>query len=323
MIHISILVPETAVPQAIVDPRYMFTAVNSFLTGAGREPLFDVKMVGLTREVLLNDGLFTVRPDAIISEVAKTDLIFVPAISGDIDIALEKNQAFIPWIVDQYKHGAEVASLCIGAFLLAHTGLLNGKTCSTHWLHADLFREMFPDVNLVDEKIITEQNRIYTSGGANSYWNLLLYLVEKYTNREMAILASKYFVIETMRNSQSPFIIFKAQKTHKDDTIRRAQEYIEQHYMDKITVEHLADVLATGRRSLERRFKAATNNTVSEYIQRVKMEAAKKSFETKRDNINEVMYSVGYTDPKAFRSIFRKVTGLSPVEYRNKYRRSA
>lgn len=323
MVHISILVPYTAVPQAIVDPRYMFTAVNGFLATAGKEPLFDVKMVGLSKEVQLNDGLFTVRPDHLLHEVGKTDLIIVPAISGDVDEALDMNEAFFSWIVDQYNNGAEVASLCIGAFLLAATGLMDGKTCSTHWMFADLFREMFPDVQLVDEKIITEQNGLYSSGGANSYWNLLLYLVEKYTDREMAILASKFFVIETMRNSQSPFIIFKSQKTHKDETIRRAQDYIEQHYMDRISVEELADELATGRRSLERRFKAATNNTVAEYIQRVKMEAAKKSFETRRDNINEVMYSVGYTDPKAFRSIFRKVTGLSPVEYRNKYRRSA
>ncbi len=323
MMHVSVLVPETAVPQAIVDPRYMFTAVNGFLAGAGREPFFDVKLVGLTREVKLNDGTITVNTDALISEVSHTDLIIVPAVSGDIDEALQKNEALIPWIIAQYNAGAEVASLCIGAFLLAATGLLNGKTCSTHWLHAPLFREMFPDVQLVDEKIITENGRLYSSGGANSYWNLLLHLVEKYTNREMAILASKYFVIETMRNNQSPFIIFRSQKGHKDDTIRRAQEYIEQHYMERITVEHLADVLATGRRSLERRFKAATTNTVTEYIQRVKIEAAKKSFETKRDNINEVMYSVGYTDPKAFRSVFRRVTGLSPVEYRNKYLRSA
>lgn len=323
MIHVSILVPETAVPQAIVDPRYMFTAVNGFLANTGKEPLFDVQLVGLTEAVALSDGVVTIKVDALLADVAQTNLIIVPAISGDVRTALECNKEMLPWIVAQYYKGAEVASLCIGAFLLANTGLLNGRTCSTHWLYADLFREFFPEVHLVDEKIITEQNRLYSSGGANSYWNLLLYLVEKHTNREMAILASKYFVIETMRNSQSPFIIFKTQKTHQDDTIRRAQEYIEQHYMDRLTVDGLADLLATGRRSLERRFKAATNNTVTEYIQRVKMEAAKRSFETRRDNINEVMYAVGYTDPKAFRTTFKKITGLSPAEYRNKYKRTA
>ncbi len=323
MIHVSILVPETAVPQAIVDPRYMFTAVNGFLANAGKEPLFEVQLVAMTETVPLSDGVVTIKADALLKDIPKTDLVIVPAISGDVRVALERNKELLPWIVAQYYKGAEVASLCIGAFLLANTGLLNGRTCSTHWLYADLFRELFPEVHLVDEKIITEQNRLYSSGGANSYWNLLLYLVEKHTNREMAILASKYFVIETMRNSQSPFIIFKTQKTHQDDTIRRAQEYIEQHYMDRLTVDELADLLATGRRSLERRFKAATNNTVTEYIQRVKMEAAKKSFETRRDNINEVMYAVGYTDPKAFRTTFKKITGLSPAEYRNKYKRTA
>jgi transcriptional regulator GlxA family with amidase domain len=147
----------------------------------------------------------------------------------------------------------------------------------------------------------------------------LLYLIEKYAGRDIAILIAKTFMIDINKNSQSPFIIFEGQKSHEDDQIRSAQEFIETNFAEKITVDQLADMLALGRRSLERRFKKATCNTVSEYIQRVKMEAAKKSFETTRKNINEVMYEVGYTDIKAFRTIFKKVTGLSPVEYRNRY----
>lgn len=319
MKNVVILVPETAVMAAIADPRYLFTAVNQFLEAAGRPALFNVQLVALTEEVQLQNGLFAVRPDVLLHEVRRPDLIFIPALSGNLPQALALNRAYIPWIVEQYQRGAEVASLCIGAFLLASTGLLDGRQCSTHWLFANEFRTMFPAVELVDGSIITEEQRIYTSGGAHSYWNLLLYLVEKYTDRDTAILASKFFAIDIDRDSQSAFMMFQGQKDHDDAEILQAQEFIEVNFSEKITVDHLADRYAIGRRSFERRFKKATHNTVVEYMQRVKIEAAKREFEKSRKNVTEVMYEVGYTDTKAFRDVFKKVTGLTPVEYRNKY----
>lgn len=319
MKNVSILVPETAVIEAVADPHYMFKAVNLFLQASGKAPLFNVELVGLNKEVKLENSLFTVHIDKQLKDVQQTDLVFIPALSGDMKTALELNKELVPWIVTQFKNGAELASLCIGAFLLASTGLLNGKKCSTHWNSANEFRTMFPEVELVDGSIITEEHGIYSSGGANSYWNLLLYLVEKYTDRDTAILASKYFAVDIDRESQSAFMLFQGQKGHEDAEILLAQEFIEDHYTDKITVDVLADKYAIGRRSFERRFKKATNNTVVEYIQRVKIEAAKRSFESSRKNIHEVMFDVGYTDTKAFRTVFKKITGLTPIEYRNKY----
>lgn len=323
MRNITILVLESSVLQAIADPQYCFSAVNRFLTQSGKEPLFNIELVGLNREIKLNDGLYSVHPDRLLKEVEKTDLVIIPALFGDISKALEANRDFVPWITAQYGKDAEIASLCVGAFLLASTGLLNGKKCSTHWGFINEFREMFPDVNVQDGSIVTEENGIYTSGGANSYWNLLLYLVEKFTDRETAILTSKYFAIDINRNSQSSFAMFKGQKEHNDTAVKNAQEYIEKKIEEKISIEELADSAAVGRRSFERRFKQATNNSILEYIQRVKIEAAKRSLETARKNINEVMFDVGYTDTKAFRATFKKVTGLTPIEYRNKYNKVA
>lgn len=319
MKNIAILVPETAVPAAIVDPRYMFTAVNEFYKNAGKELPFNVQLAGISKQVALNEGLFFVCPDLLLKDIKETDLIIIPAISGNISNALNKNKEMVTWIVEQYKSGAEVASLCIGAFLLASTGLLKGKSCSTHWLHANEFRNMFPDVTLVDDKVVTDQNGIYSSGGATSYWNLLLYLVEKYTDRETAIMASKFFLLDIERNSQSPFIIFRGQKDHDDAEILRTQEYIEKNYNHKITVDEITEKFGIARRSLERRFKKNTSNTIVEYIQRVKIEVAKKQLEGGRKMVNEVMYDVGYTDTKTFRDVFKKITGMSPVDYRNKY----
>lgn len=319
MKNVSILVPETAVIEAVADPHYIFKAVNQFLMASGKEPLFNVQLVAINKEVKLENSLFTVHIDKQLKDVQQTDLVFIPALSGDMDTALRLNKELVPWIVKQYHGGAELASLCIGAFLLAKTGLLDGKKCSTHWNSANEFRLMFPEVELVDGSIITEENGIYSSGGANSYWNLLLHLVEKYTDRDTAILASKYFAVDIDRESQNAFMLFQGQKNHEDAEILLAQAFIEANYIDKMLVDELADKFAIGRRSFERRFKKATNNTVVEYIQRVKIEAAKRSFESSRKNINEVMFDVGYTDTKAFRTVFKKITGLTPIEYRNKY----
>ncbi len=320
---ITILVPEGAVLASIADPRYMFTAANDLLQNSGKKPMFKVQLAGLTREVKLNEGSFTINTDTLLQDAERPDLIIIPALSGDMKKAIEMNKEFIPWIVDNYKNGSEAASLCIGAFLLGATGLLKAKQCSTHWLYANQFRNMFPDVMLVDDKVVTEQNGLYTSGGASSYWNLLLYLVEKYTDRETAIMASKFFLLDIARTSQSPFIIFRGQKDHDDEEVKKAQDYIEMNYRDKITVDELCDMFGVGRRTFERRFKKATSNTIVEYIQRVKIEAAKKQLESGRKTVNEIMYEVGYTDTKAFRDVFKKIAAMSPVDYRNKYNKEA
>jgi transcriptional regulator GlxA family with amidase domain len=136
--------------------------------------------------------------------------------------AISKNKKLIPWINEQYNNGAEIASVCVGAFLLASTGLLNGRKCSTHWGFQNEFREMFPEVEVIDGSIITEEHRIYSSGGANSYWSLLLHLVEKYTDRGTAILASKYFAVDIDRDSHAAFAMFRGQKNHSDTSVKKA-----------------------------------------------------------------------------------------------------
>ena len=319
MKNVSILVPESAVIESVADPQYMFSAANNFLISNNREPLFKVNLVGSKKEISFNNGMFSVHTNKLLQEVTQTDLIIIPALFGDMKTAVKLNEEAIPWIVKHYKKGTEVASLCVGAFLLASTGILNGKKCSTHWAFYNEFQETFPDVEVADGSIITEENGIYSSGGANSYWNLLLYLLEKYTDRDTAILASKYFAIDIDRDSQSAFTMFTGQKNHNDLEVIKVQEYIEANYKDKITVDDMASLVAVSRRSFERRFKQATNNTIIQYHQRVKIEAAKRHFESTRKNITEVMYEVGYSDTKAFRNVFKKITGLTPIEYRNKY----
>lgn len=319
MKRISVFVPESAVIEAITPPYRCFKTANDFLSALGKKPLFEVEYVGLGNQVSTNDGEYLVKVNRNLSEVKKTDLLVIPAIYGEVSSAIRANEKAFTHIRRLHRGGSEVASLCIGAFLLAETGLVNGKKCSTHWAYYNEFKTRYPGVEVADGAVITDEGGVYSSGGANSLWNLLLYLLEKYAGRDTAILASKYFAIDIDRNSQAAFTMFNGQKDHNDTDVLKAQHYVEANYTEKLTVHELAGKVKVGRRTFERRFKQATGNSPAEYMQRVRIEAAKRSFEASRKNVNEVMYHVGYTDTKAFRDVFKKLTGLTPLEYRNKY----
>ena len=324
MKHLTIIVPEGQNNlSSIVGAYKIFTRANEYWKEKGRNKLFTIQLAGISKKVEFYDGLFTVNPHTSITAISKTNLIIIPSLNHNYQKAVKGNQALIDWIAKQYKDGAEIASICTGAFLLASTGLLDGKSCSTHWAAAENFRMMFHKVNVQTDKLITDENGIYTNGGAYSFLNLMLYLVEKYYDRKTAIFCSKVFQIEIDRNSQSSFIIFTGQKMHGDEVVKKAQTYIESKLHEKISIGHLSYEFAVGRRNFDRRFIKATGNTPLEYSQRVKIEAAKKALETTRKTVNEVMYDVGYSDIKAFREVFRKFTAVSPLEYRKKYNKGA
>jgi transcriptional regulator GlxA family with amidase domain len=324
MKHLTIIVPDGENNlSSIVGAYKIFSRANAYRKEMGKAEVFKIELAGISKEVDFYGGLFTAKPHVHISAVTKTNLVIIPSLNHNYEKAIKANQPLIDWIGKQYKHGAEIASICTGAYLLASAGLLDGKRCSTHWAAADQLRSMFPKVNLQADQLITDEHGIYTNGGAYSFLNLMIYLVEKYYDRQTAIYCSKVFQIEMDRHSQSPFIIFKGQKAHGDEVVREAQLYIESKLDEKISMEQIASRFALGRRNFDRRFIKATGNTPLEYAQRVKIEAAKKAFETSRKTINEVMYEVGYADVKAFREVFRKITGMSPLEYRSKYNKEA
>ncbi|GGD75436.1 AraC family transcriptional regulator [Emticicia aquatilis] len=325
MKHLSILVPEGHGNNlsSIVGAYKIFKKANEYWQKLGNEPIFSIELLGVSDTVDFYDGLFQVNPHKHFSTILTTDLIIIPSLNHNYEEATQQNQELAQWVSHQYKRGAEVASICTGAFLLASTGILDGKSCSTHWLATDTFRQTFPNVKLKSDELITDENGIYTNGGAYSFLNLIIYLIEKFYDRSTAIYCSKVFQIDLNRTSQSVFSIFNGQKTHNDEAIKEAQLYIENNSTDKISVEELAAKFAIGRRNFDRRFIKATGNTPLEYAQRVRIESAKKAFETNRKTINEVMYDVGYSDVKAFREVFRKITGMSPLEYREKYNKEA
>lgn len=325
MKHITILAPAGKANNlsSIVGAYKILTRANEYWKANGNKELYKIEVASAAGAVEYYDGLFAVKPHKHIAAITGTDLIIIPSLNHNYDQAIKDNKELISWIADRYKQGSEVATICTGAFLLAASGLLDGKSCSTHWAAADHFKTMFPDVDVCLDKFITDEHGIYTNGGAYSFLNLILYLVEKYYGRKTAIFCAKVFQIDMSRTSQSDYIIFAGQKTHGDEMVKKAQTFIEGKVDEKISIEQLSSRFAVGRRNFDRRFIKATGNTPLEYAQRVKIEAAKKTLETTRKTVNEVMYEVGYSDVKAFREVFRRITGLSPLLYRKKYNKEA
>ncbi len=304
----------------IVGAYQIFSEANNFLAKKGERAIFKIELVGATKTDFLNNNLLSIKHQVTIHEIDKTSLIIIPAsLIRSYETATKNNKLLIDWVAKQYKQGAEIASMCAGSFMLASTGILSGKTCSTHWALSEHFRALFPDVNLQTDQLITDENGIYTNGGAYSFLHLLMYLVEKFYDRQTAIHCAKYFQIDLDRNLQAAFSIFNGHKKHNDDDILKAQKFLEENYQDKISIEKLSSDLSIGRRNFDRRFIKATGFTPLDYLQRVKIEAAKKMLETTRKTVNEIMYEVGYNDSKAFRDVFSRVTGLSPLDYKSKY----
>lgn len=328
MKHLSILVPDEQTNMStiacIVGANQVFSEANNYLARKDEKAIFKIELVGATKSDFLNNNLISIKHQVAISEIDRTDLIIIPAsLIRSYDTASKNNKLLIDWVAKHYKQGAEIASMCAGSFMLASSGILDGKTCSTHWALSENFRELFPNVNLQTDQLITDENGIYTNGGAYSFLHLLMYLVEKFYDRQIAVHCAKYFQIDLDRNLQAEFSIFNGHKKHNDEAILMAQKILEENYQDKISFEKLSFDLNIGRRNFDRRFIKATGFTPLDYLQRVKTEAAKKMFETTRKTVNEIMYEVGYNDAKAFRDVFSRVTGRSPLEYKSKYNKES
>lgn len=245
---IIVFVPENAVIESVTPPFKAFSTANEFLAAENKQPLFHVRYAGMTNAVSANNNTYRITTQVLLNEVEEADLLFLPALNGDIEIALAANMEAIPSIQRLYKNGTQIASLCVGAFLLAEAGLNNGKKCSTHWAYYDLFKERYPEVEIVDGSIITDEGTIYSSGGANSIWNLILYLIEKFAGRDIAVRVSKFLAIDIDRSSQAAFTIFMGQKNHNDPEIKKTQELMEKHFADKLAVSDLAAQMNVSRK---------------------------------------------------------------------------
>lgn len=294
----------------------VFESVNKFYEQDNNAPFFKIStLTAISGTTPIGD--YVAEP---ISADKKYGLILVPAFScDDLKTAIRNNHSCINWLHRQYAGGAEVASFCTGAFLLAASGLLDQKAATTHINATGEFSAAFPLVNLKPEAVVTEEQGIYTSGGATSTFHLLLRIIENHCGREMAVRIAKYFAIDMDREHQTYFGTFQPRQVHQDELVTKVQQRIKKNYAQVNTIEEIVNDIPASRRNLVRRFKMATGNTPIEYLQKTRIEAAKKCLEQASGGVLEAMISSGYNDQKAFRQLFKKTVGMTPSAYRNKY----
>jgi len=317
---VAILNFEGAVASSVAGPYDMLVKLPVIAQSLNvrSKAFFDVDIVNTDN--LVAKKPFNMVGNIIMSDRKTYDLVCIPAMNFTcIEQTLQHEAGMIRWIRKQYGKGADVASMCFGAFVLASTGLLDGKKATTHWMGAESFKQLFPKVKVTDDKIIVDEGRICSSGAAFAFTSLMIYLIEKFCGRDMALAASKVFMIQVHDSSQHSFSIFNLQRNHEDYDIGRVQDYIEKNYDELLTINGLAEKFNMSSRTFIRKFTTITGNTPLEYIQRVRVEAAKRLLEKGKLTVEQVCMEVGYGDFGFFRNIFKRLTGLTPQEYKRKY----
>ncbi len=323
MKKITMLAFDDAAATTITGPMDVFQLTGTIwnrLHGNAPAPYFTVEAVSPTGDPVRCTNGLSIGVSRAMDEVEETDLIIISAMV-EIEQNLEKQKAVIPWLQKQYAKGSQIAAVCMGTFVLAETGLLDGKIATTHWGVIDKFKKRFPEVQLKPEQLFTDACDLYCSGAFSSSIDLSIYLVEKFFGREVAVQTAKVLVHDIGRISQAPYTPFNFQRNHHDKAILHSQRLMEEHFADHFDIARLAAEQGIGRRTFERRFKTATGDSPLHYLQRVRVEKAKKILESELKTLDEISYQVGYEDSNFFKKVFVKHTGLKPTEYRAKFMR--
>lgn len=322
MANLTLLVENNCVASAVAGLVDALSVANLWWAYTKKDavgPLFETEIVSIDGQAITAQGGIRITPLRAIRDTEKTDLILLPAFLPPFDRDSPRLKTICAWTVDNHNRGNDIACTCTGTFLLAETKLLDGRLATTNWQFADLFKRSYPKVNLQIDRMLTVDGGLYCTGAATALMGLCLHLIEKYGSPELATRCAKSLLVDTDRHHQSPYIIHDFPKNHSDDQIRKAQLWMEKKFDRKFSVDDMAESIGLSPRHFIRRFKTATGETPVAYLQRLRIEKAKRLLERTRDTVNEITWKVGYEDINSFRRLFIKHAGLSPKNYRNKF----
>ncbi|AEF53960.1 transcriptional regulator, AraC family [Marinomonas posidonica IVIA-Po-181] len=243
-------------------------------------------------------------------------IILPPCIAGQNS---PTDAALLKWLIKQHKTGSLLTSICVGAFTLAATGLLAGRTITTHWSFADEFRLRFPNQPVDIQRILIDHGDVISAGGVMSWLDLGLALIAKYSSQFVKRQVGKTLVMDTKHREQSFYQEFTPNFSHGDLLVIQAQQWLAQHLSQKIEVRKLAEHCHLSERTLQRRFMKATRLSPNQYLQRLRIQAACDLLETTRQPFESIAYQIGYLDSSACRKTFIKIMGLTPNQYRKRF----
>ncbi|MFV1871939.1 MAG: GlxA family transcriptional regulator [Oleiphilus sp.] len=325
MRHVTIIGFDYAFASAITGMSDLLSSVGvtwNYIHGETSNKQFDVCIATVDgKDVKCANGL-TISAHHSIAEINQTDLLIIPTIAGDIHQTLSLNKKVLPWLVKMHEQGADIVSNCTGAFLLAESGLLNYKKATTHWGFVDEFKRRYPLVDLQAEQMITTDGAIFCSGGGMAWFDMALYLIERYCGYDIAKASSKSYVIDMGRGSQAAYSSIPGKRYHQDERILDLQDWLDGHFNQALTIEDLASQAKLTERTLKRRFKEATGESPIQYIQHLRIEAAKKRLENSKSSVEEITHQVGYENFASFIRLFKRFTKMTPSAYRARFARN-
>jgi transcriptional regulator GlxA family with amidase domain len=319
--NVTILCPYNTMATTIFGPMDILNQAGRLwnrLSGKPAQPLFDVAIASADGQPIRSVNNIMIHPHCSISEVDRTDLIVISSATY-IDKILEMNPELVPWLIRHYESGTHIASICTGVFLLAETGLLDGKSATLHWGFAREFEKRYPNIRIDPKKMFIDHGRLYCSAGVAAGMDLSLYLVEKFCGKKAAQASAKTMILDMGRTSQAPYECFLPAASPKDALVAKIEHWLAQHQTETIDYNTLAKTFSISRRSLERRFKKVTGLTPLAYLQQLRVEYAKQLLEQGGYTFSEITFQVGYEDIAFFRKIFTRTTGLRPKEYQQKF----
>jgi transcriptional regulator GlxA family with amidase domain len=322
MTEVTVLFLDETFSSTAIGPMEVFRHAGSLwniVTGKRPAPNFRVTTASVDGRPVRCDGPIHIRPAAAITDIRKTEIIFIPSTGLALDDVVQRNAPVVPWLRRWHKRGAAIASVCSGVGLVAATGMLDGKRATTHWGLAEQFRKKYPRVRWMPELMVTEDRGFYCGGGVNAALDLSLYLVERYCGHEIALQTAKALLIETPRAWQAGFAIVPLRTDHSDDTISTAQEWLHQNFHQSFPLEAPARRVGMSMRNFVRRFKQATGDSPLTYLQKLRVAAAKRLLESDHRSMQEISDAVGYQDVAFFRALFQRHTGVSPSAYRGRF----
>lgn len=305
-----------------IGPMEVFYAAGLLwhrLHGEPEHPRFTVRSASVDGRPITSVYGLGIAPQCAIDDVAHTDLILLTAPHPNAYDGVVRKSSLVPWLRAAHQRGTLLGGVCSGVAFLAETGLLDGRRATTHWGVADVFRQRYPKVLWQPEHFVTEDGGLFCSGGMYASIDLSLYLVEKFCGHDIALQCAKLLLVSLPRSLQSGYGVVPLSRPHTDERIRRVEHLLQGRFGQDVSVERIAEELGMSPRNLLRRFKAATGHLPGEYLQLLRVSAAKDLLERERTSVQQVAAAVGYEDVAFFRSVFKRHTGMTPSEYRSRF----
>jgi len=320
-----VAVPETAGSALYGMFDVLLAAGNIWqtLVREDEQTLFHVRIVAASKKPFTCGNGIPVRPDCSINDNLDTSIIILPEIwLGPDETIRGRHAALTEWIRQQYKNGASIYSACSGAIMLAETGLLDGCEATSHWGYQDMFSKQYPAVRFRPEPNLVfadVEGRIVTAGGTTSWHDLAVHIISRYSSPGEALRIAKVYLLKWHGEGQLPYAALVRRNPHADSVVRGCEEWLSKHYQETDAIKQVIGSAGIPERTLKRRFKAATGTTLIEYLQNLRIEAAKQLLESGQLPVDEISVEVSYEDPSFFRRLFKRRTGMTPSQYRRMF----